>query len=558
MISKSFSKPFSSFFSVMRLFRTLDKIICAESKDNFILKRSSTHKISRFCVLYIALFAAASFAVQLENWRLPYYQSGIIRGAGVSSPSGMFWDDIKGGTDSDSALWPDSVRFNSDHWIIEPSASYTVATDDTLFIDTSGVDHYVNDKKQAQLSQVRGSYWTGQVLNDIRYKNFLLRQTLNVNSRNKDDLDYRGKTDRFAAGKIVEAYCQADWKYGFFRFGRLNRNWSPFPDRSLILSSNTQSYDALEIQLASSVFEFRDMFAVFPYSSSDIDASGNHYNRYLTAHSLNVVLGKFGAVGITETVLFTRSSGLPDLQLINPFSIYTVINTNGEGDGNLMLGLQWNLHTISRNISFKGQVLIDDYQVDNKGPQDQEPNHWGADMGAYFTDFLPLKLPHIVSAEYRYLSRWLYTVAPSNTLRGERYSYLGRSLGAADNDGDCFNLSFLVSGKKFWTANGGISLARKGENSIWSAWKNISADSLIAPDELGYRTEKSFPSGIVERTFDFYLNMRGYYKNLADISFRVDNCWIKNKNNAIASSCYDPRLSLTLSLHYCDFFVRLP
>ena len=510
-------------------------------------------------MLAVALCAAAGYSVQLDNWRFPYYQASALRDGARSSPSGMFWDDIGAAKDFNAELWPDSARLKGDHWSIEPQAAYYAQSTDSLFIDTNGpVTHYVNNRNEAQKTQLRGSYWTGQVLSDLRYKNFLIRHVLDVDSRNKDDLDYRGKTDRLAAGKISEAYCRVDWKYGFFRLGRLNRNWGPFPDRSLLLSSNTQSYDAFEFQIASSFFEFRQLFAAFPYDRSSVDAAGNSYDRYLSAHSLNFMLGGLGSVGIMETMLFARSSGLPDLQLVNPFSIYTVINTNGEGVGNLMLGLQWDLCPIARHVSLKGQIILDDFQVDNKGPMDQEPTHWGTDVGVYVSDVFPIKLPHTISLEYRYLSRWLYTVDPQNTAQGERYSYLGRSLGEPGNDGDRFNLSFFTAGKNFWTASGGIFYARQGENSLWSMWKNTSKDSLIAPNSLGYRSEPAFPSGIVERTLDAYVDARVYYKNLADIRLRIDNRWIQNKNNVTSPSSYDPLISFTISLHYCNFIIPLP
>jgi hypothetical protein len=87
----------------------------------------------------------------------------------------------------------------------------------------------------------------------------------------------------------------------------------------------------------------------------------------------------------------------------------------------------------------------------------------------------------------------------------------------------------------------------------------MSADSLIAPGALGYRTEKSFPSGTVESMFDLYVDARGYFRNYADIRLQLDNRWVRNKNNlATSSAVYDPRITITASLHYCDLFVSLP
>ncbi len=521
-------------------------------------------RINPVLVLLSMLWACACLAVQIDNWRFPYYRAAVYLEPKGPSPSGMFWDDIGPLSCFNPSLWPDTGKSRSNHLTIEPSVAWTAKTSETAFIDTQGgINHYVNDRKSAALSQQLGSFAGGQALCDVRYKNFLIREVLDVDSRNKDDIDFRGKTDRFAAGRIAEAYCQVDWKYGFFRFGRLNRNWGPFPDRSLLLSSNPLSFDALEFQIASSLFEFRHIFAAFPFRASSIDAEGNCLNRYLTAHSLNLMLGRFGEIGIVESMLFSRQSGMPDLQLINPFSLYTVINTNSEGIGNLMLGAQWNIHPWISNVSLKGQVLIDDFQVDNEKPMDQEPTHWGADIGAYISDFLPLLCNrsnrHVLSLEYRRLSRWLYTVCPQDVIDGQRYTYLGRSLGAESNDNDRLTLSFFIAGKNYWTATAGVGFSRQGENSLWSRWKNTSKDSLIAPNALGYRTEPKFPSGIVERTVHGYITVMGYFKNYADVSLNLDNRWIKNKNNrTTASYVYDPIVSLTVSLHYSSFFISLP
>jgi hypothetical protein len=505
-------------------------------------------------------FAVACQAVQLNNWRFPYYKAGVECGYQGGSPSGMFWDDIGIIPYFGRELWPDSARYRDNYWLLEPSISGNAQTAQTVYIDTAAVEaHYVNDKKQAQLSQEKGSFLSGQALSDFRYKNFCVRHSLAVDSRSKDDIDYRGKTDRAAAGRIEEAYCKFDWKYGFFRLGRLNRNWGPFPDRSLFISNSPHSYDALEVQLFSSRFEFRHLFAALPYATSSIDAEGSTTSRYLTAHALTISLGRYGEIGVFESVLFGRRVGLPDLQLVNPISLYTILDINGEADGNSMLGLQWNIHPAIQNVSVKGQVLLDDFQVDNKGPNDQEPNHWGGDFGVYWNDFLPMKVRHVLSLEYRYLSRWLYTVPPSSTLNGERYTYLGLGLGEPGNDGDRVNVSFLAAGKDKWVASCGASFQRQGENSLWSRWKNISADSLSAPGALGYRTEPAFPSGIVERTFDFYFSLMGYFKSFADVRLKLDNCWIKNKNNErSAGYVYDPTVALSVSLHYSNLFIPMP
>lgn len=497
-------------------------------------------------LLLISIAPSNSFSVQLENWRQPYYTLASRLGCYSSSPSGMFWDDLGPLPDSvtflDRSVWPDSSRTAANHWILEPAAFGSIGNTNSYFGKNSALG--------------------ATLLNDIRYKGFLTRQVIDVDSRFIDDPQYPWLMDRGVAARISEAYLQYGFKYGFVRVGRLDRNWGPFADRSLILSDNTYSYDGIEFGLHSSFFEFRHFFAAFPDKnlSWDLDTTGT--SRYLTAHSLDFMLGRFGTVGITETVVFGRKSGIPDLQYVNPMSVYFVTNCNGEGGGNLMEAFQWNLHPFTDKVSIKGQFLIDDIQVDSKGPGNDKPNAWGTDMGLFWNDFLPFSLPHVLSFEYRFISRWVYTVSDDNSADGERYTYLGKSLGFPTDDGDSANLSFTIAGKNFWAAQAGLSYQRQGQGTVLSIWHDDSlslADpSKYSRDALGYRTEPSIPSGIVESTFDFYLNLIGYYKNYVDFQATLHNRWITNKGHVVSSLAYDPQISISLGLHYSNFFVKLP
>jgi len=498
--------------------------------------------IKIFFFLFIPIIA---YCVQLENWRFPFYDLASRMGYAKSSPSGMFWDNPdqidSGKTFLDPQLWPDSAKYNANHWNLEPAVSYS----------SSNANSFYGKNSDFHLS----------ALNDIQYNGFLTRQVLDVDSRYPNDPGFPWNTGRFAAGRISEAYLQYGFNSGFFRLGRMNRNWGPFADRSLVLSANPYSYDGVEFGLHSSLFEFRHMFAMFPQATVGQDLAQADASRYFTAHSLNFMLGQFGSVGVTEAVVFGRKNGLPDMQYVNPVSIYFVTNTNGEGKGNLMECFQWDIHPFLQNVALKGQVLIDDIQIDNKGIGDQKPNHWGTDLGVFWNDFLPFSLSHVLSLEYRFLSRWVYTVSDDNTSEGERYTYLGKSLGFPNDDCDNINLCFTLSGKKFWVGQVGLSYNRQGQGTVMSIWHDDSltlADpSQYTKDALGYRTEPSIPSGIVESTFDFYLNAIGYYKNYADIQAALHVRQVTNKSNITRAAQFDPLISLTVCLHYSNFFISL-
>jgi hypothetical protein len=323
-----------------------------------------------------------------------------------------------------------------------------------------------------------------------------------------------------------------------------------------LLSNAAYSYDAFEFGLHSSIFEFRHMFAAFPQIGTNLDANINNLNRFLTAHSLNLVLGRFGTIGITETVLFTRDNGVFDFQYINPISIYSVVNTNGEGNGNLMLGFQWDIHPFVDNVAIKGQIILDDFQIDNKTAHDQEPTDWGGDFGIFWSDFLPYRLPHVLSLEYRLCSSWLYTVADGNTDNGERYTYLGKSLGYPTNDGDSLNLSFAIAGNNFWTGCLGFSYSRQGDNRVTSRWHD--SDSGRTPGALGYRNENPFPRGIIEQNIGVTTEVRGYFRNWAYASLALCNRWIGNEGNVKSPMVYKPAISLSLHAQYSNLFVSLP
>jgi len=495
---------------------------------------------------------ASAGAAQLHNWRLPYYTIAAEMELVSSSPSGMFWDDlgivplkpamplkpaVPASKVYDSAMLPDSMAFGRNHWTVEPAYSVAVET--------------------PAPSKGRPFYWQLEVLNDIRYRSLTARQTLHADRLYDYDPLYPGHRERFARGRVEEAYLQYDWKYGFLRFGRLVRNWGPFIDRSLVLSSNPFSYDALEWQVHSSLFEFRHLFAAFVPNEHFNDSADNRPGRFLAAHALSVMFKKWVTIGITEAMVFRRPQGFPDFQYVNPFSIYSVTNTNQEGKGNLVLGFQWNVHPGLENLSLRGQLLLDDFQVDRKLTTDREPPHWGLDAGLYWRDALPLPMRNLLKAGYQRRSKWVYTVMDNDMAWGEGYTYLSKGLGAPKNDGDSVWAGFSVIGKNHWAGSAVVSYAREGENGDTSRWHDSDPGNAVG---LPYDyTSKQFPSGTVESTITLSLEAMAYFKDYADLRIGFANRWIKNKNHMLHQGfTYSPVFSAQIGIHFSDFFIRLP
>lgn len=499
---------------------------------------------SQVNVFFILIFTQITIAIPLQNWRFETNKHLNSLNLISSSPSNLFWDDIHYNDSLKPNFWESKLKDSNNYWKLEPA--FRIGTQNSHF-----------DYSKDYMFQ-------GHLLSDIRYKNLTIRHVLNTDSRFSDDSLYPAHRDRFALGRLEDAYGQFTWKHGFFRIGRLNRNWGPFIDRSLYLSDNPYTYDAFEWQIYSSFFEFRHLLTLFPYSGSipqsvyNID--GVNTGRYFIAHTLNVMPSKYFTVGIFESILIPRPQGIPDIQYINPFSSYTVLNTNKEGSGNLMLGAHAIIYPGTKNVSFKIQGVIDDIQVDKKVEGDKEPNHWGTDME--LTWYNPIKLNeinHSVTLGYQKRSSWLYTIPDANYTTGERYTYLGKSLGLPDNDGDKYWLKYALLYQSYGTLSFETAYNRKGIKNLLTKWDDSQGEIPGVPKDYKNQT---FPfhtkENPLEKTFEMKIDLSGYFLNYADVNLSVNNRWIKNENNISSSYKYKPQIAFSLGIHYDKLCILFP
>ncbi len=483
----------------------------------------------------VCMLATASRAVELENWRLRgaslLADLGLLHG----SPSSMFWDDVyvEDPLLVDHGQWPDTVWRSRGHWHLEPALTGLASN-----------EAYVDGRQAAGRLELT---------NDIRVRRLFVRQTLDVDSRYKQDPAFVWKKDRAAAGRIEEAGLRLSFDHAGLTIGRLKRSWGPFADRSLVLSVNPHTYDGLEWYARAGFFEFRHLFAAFDQATSWHDTDNGRLWRYLSAHSLNLMLGPWVTLGLTESVVFGRS-GLPDFQYVNPVSVYAVSNTNGEADANLMLAAQWRVLSLTRRLELKGQIVLDDIQVDNEDTGDQEPPHWGLDVGVSWYDPLPLGLRNSLVLEYTYLSRWLYLVSRPNTRAGGRYTYLGQSLGHPTNDGDRWRLAYTVLGHNYWLGRIGVAYGRAGGNTVTSDWQS---GDTANPDAgyNGYRRETSLRSDTAEHTLEAFVALHAYWRGYVYLTAEVVNRWVRNAGNVRTDAFeYEPIISASISVQFPRFY----
>ena len=173
----------------------------------------------------------------------------------IGAPSRMFWDNIESAVLFDSALWMGEAPPGKNYWLIEPA------------IIGEGAFHTVSAAEMP--FSLRGNLY-----HEAQYRLLRIGQALNVDTRYRYDEYYPAHPDRFARGRIEEAFLQLEWSNGCIDIGRKQRSWGPFPDRSLILSDNPYSYDAVEWQFSGGFFEFRHLFAPFTVFRSGWDSDG--------------------------------------------------------------------------------------------------------------------------------------------------------------------------------------------------------------------------------------------------------------------------------------------
>ena len=480
--------------------------------------------------LFLLLCVTLAAAVPLETWRLPWLTYANRAAAPDSFPVSMFNDAIKTIPLFSPAFNPDSIAQTSDGIFIEPALIGTLK-DSTW--ETG--DHW-----NAHLDMV--------VAARLKKLSAVVRLDVDRDYPQYERTEFPWKKDRVAAGRIEDSYLEYAGNHAFARIGRLGRNWGPFADRSVILSSNTFNYDALEFGINSRLFEFRHLFGAFPEKSSRFDSrvggigTGTEHSRYISAHALNLRFGTMGSFGLTETVIFSKDNGVPDLQYVNPISIYTVTNTNGESEANLMLGVQGWVHPYFRNVTLRAQACFDDIQVDNADSADLEPTHWACDFGLDAHDMLPLPIRHFAFAEYTYASKWVYTVSDKNTTQGQRYTYLSRSLGLPTIDGDRLTLGIGLTGKNYWAGTLGFSSVRQDTNSLSSSWGGR--------EYKGYRNETSLADRAkLNQTLSVFLEAMGYYKDWVDARLLFENRFVRNRATGDTDYSYDPSIRLTIGIH---------
>jgi len=268
---------------------------------------------------------------------------------------------------------------------------------------------------------------------------------------------------------------------------------------NLFISNFSRPFDQLQVKYKYRSFALRSNMIQL----ESIDSS----KRYLSLHTIGYKNKKLEVLA-GESVLLAGENRSFELQYFNPLIFWLPEQVNqSTGSGNSMLFGSIK-YTHSSSLSFWGELLIDDYQINNESKGDLEPNEIGLLLGIEKTEW-PLTSSDLWLEYTRITNRTYQTPDVSETYTHRGFP-IGHYLG---NDFDMFQLYYSqenMNGK----LKPYISLAylRDGANGLDTPFDTPWEDSTVTM-VTGY--SEPFPTGPIAYITEMEL--------AADYKFRNDS-----------------------------------
>ncbi len=333
---------------------------------------------------------------------------------------------------------------------------------------------------------IRGGFAGAPYRHLFLYANFVLDE------EKAEDENYTGKKYRGLAGDIESAFIA--YENGSFEamLGRYASFWGP--RNSLVLSSGV-TMDGFGYRWRWGRFTLSYRLARLDGLDPERYDVDQFENRYFAGHRLDCHLGRGLRLGIFETAVFGGPGRQIDLFYLNPLIFYHGAQLNEGTDDNTFVGFDFTFKP-KKGIRLYGQMLIDDYQVDDHAQTDNEPSELGFIIGGHFVNILT---PLDAKVESSRVNNW--TV--NQILDRNRYLYSGQLIGGADgNDYDLLEVSVLKWFNSVQCVSLNFAYRRQGEGEVMAEW---TAPWLLVTGEY----DEPFPTGTVEKIASVWLNLKG-------------------------------------------------
>lgn len=347
---------------------------------------------------------------------------------------------------------------------------------------------------------------------DFQENNFAFALRGHIERDLKRDSGYTGRKTSYFGARTDQAYALFQWKRLRFFAGRFSSNWSPFHDKSLIVSSNPLSYDRFGFSYVSRYFSTQSFVA-------QLDPAYNA-SRYLSAHRFDVHLPNGMHFGVSETVIHGHADRKQpmDWRYLNPLNTFAEVQLNGNSEANENIAFDAFI-PVNRFV-FKGQFLVDDFILDGADQpapnRKTSPDRLGFLISLIGNDLMINKSQ--IQFDFERISSYTYNLKSNKPWQS--YTFEGRGLGSPRNDRDAWILTWRSFAFEKYILSVETGLFRQGERNLNSHDFN---DSTM--------TVGKFPKGLVEKNWRFGVQADYFHTHNIWATLKIASENIRNRSN---------------------------
>ena len=335
-----------------------------------------------------------------------------------------------------------------------------------------------------------------------------------VNNHLDENPNYMGFRQSGLAAYAKEAYISYRIPNFDFLLGRSFLRWGTGYTGTLLLSDNYRPMDQLRA-------DFHYKWLTFSFMTASLNAfhDSTRINRYFTAHRLDIRFTKDFRFGISEVILYGGPNMAPAYSFLNPVLFYKGEVKNGPTDGNSLGSLYFDYY-FKRHFHFYSEIMIDDLQLEKTGPGDLEPTEWGLLMGGEWTFmrfFMQTEYLRVTNRTYKtpyYWERYMERNQPIGYYLGDDFDHLWF------RGNYWFNSALRLQVK--------AQYIRHGEGRIKTPF-----DTPWMNTPLGQNYHEPFPTGIVEKTKRFQVEMRWHPSKFGFLEWIVGRESVVNFQNRL-------------------------
>lgn len=294
-------------------------------------------------------------------------------------------------------------------------------------------------------------------------------------------------------------------------FGRMKPSWGGGFYDNIYFSKDMLPLDGILYEHNFGFIKFYYFSAYMtPYYLKDKERTDN---TFMSTHRLKIDLPYNLSLSFKEMMLYM--SNLPQLQYLNPFILYYIVQNNSYSDDNIIWSFDASINGL-KGFSFYSELFIDDFQYQPEFKY--VPDKYGFLIS---TTYVPEKFKKIFFGfEYCMIN----TYTGTHEFKRLSYTYYDRPMSyffGTDGDFSYFLIKYMFNKTK--SIGYSVSLLRKGSRGLYDSWESEMPQS-----------KPPFPSGRVEinlkNELNFYIE---FMKNIFFVDVKIDHRKIKNYENIL-------------------------